>query len=288
MLKDLSKKTPETPLAIVLLIGSAILWSTGGTLIKWEDLHPLAIAGVRSAIASVVFLLFIGKPKFTWSFNQFGGAIVFAATVILFVASIKFTTAANAILLSYTAPIFTALFSGWFLNEKVFWHDWLAIIVVVGGIALFFIGRLETRGLWGNIMAIGSGLTWAWLTLFLRKQKSGSPFESILLGHWLASLIGLPFMLRGGPSFNGWLGLVLLGIFQQGISQFMYALAIKKVKALDSMLIISIEPVLNPILVFIFIGEKPGKLALLGGSLVFGAVTVRSISRTRKKSRTVQ
>jgi drug/metabolite transporter (DMT)-like permease len=288
MLKDLSNKTPETPLAIVFLIGSGVLWSTSGTLVKWVDLNPLAITGVRSAIASVVFLIFIGKPKFTWSFNQLGGAVVFAATVILFVASIKLTTAANAILLSYTAPIFTALFSGWFLNEKVFWHDWLATTIVVGGIALFFIGRLETRGLWGNIMAIGSGLTWAWMALFLRKQKSGSPFESILLGHWLASLIGLPFILRGGPSFNGWLGLIFLGVLQQGIAQIMYTLAIKKVKALDSMLIISIEPVLNPLLVFIFIGEKPGKLALLGGSLVFAAVTVRSIGRARKKSRTEQ
>jgi drug/metabolite transporter (DMT)-like permease len=258
MLKDLSNKTPETPLAIVFLIGSGVLWSTSGTLVKWVDLNPLAITGVRSAIASVVFLIFIGKPKFTWSFNQLGGAVVFAATVILFVASIKLTTAANAILLSYTAPIFTALFSGWFLNEKVFWHDWLATTIVVGGIALFFIGRLETRGLWGNIMAIGSGLTWAWMALFLRKQKSGSPFESILLGHWLASLIGLPFILRGGPSFNGWLGLIFLGVLQQGIAQIMYTLAIKKVKALDSMLIISIEPVLNPLLVFIFIGRKPG------------------------------
>jgi drug/metabolite transporter (DMT)-like permease len=280
MMKHLPERTPGTPLAFLLLVGSAVLWSTSGVLIKWVDWNPLAIAGMRSGIASAVLLVLIGKPKFTWSFAQLGGAIACSATMILFVAAIKLTTAVNAILLSYTAPIFTALFSGWYLNERTFWYDWLATAVVVGGIALFFLDRLEVRGLLGNVMAVGSGLTWTWLTLFLRKQKSESPIESILLGHWLTCIIGIPFMLRGGPTFHGWLGLILLGVFQQGFSQFMYAFALKKMRALDSMLILSIEPVLNPILVFVFIGEIPGRMALLGGGIVFGAVTIRSVRRT--------
>ena len=279
-MKNLSDKTPSTPLAIMLLLGTSVLWSTGGVLVKWVDWNPMAISGIRSLIASAVMLIFIGKPKFTWSFAQLGGAVAFSATLILFVAAIKFTTAANTVLLNYTAPIFTALFSGWYLHEKISWYDWVATVVVIGGIALFFFDKLEVRGLWGNIMAIASGLTWAWLTLFLRKQKSGSPIESLLLGHLLTFVIGIPFMLKGQPSFQGWLGLILLGVFQQGISQFMYAIAIKKVRALDSILIQSIEPVLNPIFVYIFFGEKPGRMALIGGGVVFGTVTIRSISRT--------
>ncbi|UCB44423.1 MAG: EamA family transporter [Spirochaetota bacterium] len=279
----LSDKTPGAPLAVTLLVGSAILWSTGGVLVKWVDWHPLAIASVRSAIASVVLLVFIGKPKFTWSFAQLGGAISYSVTMILFVSAIKFTTAANAVLLSYTAPIFAALFSGLYLKEMTSRYDWLTTAIVVGGIVLFFLDRLEVKGLWGNIMAISSGFTWAWLALFLRKQKSGSPFESILLGHWLTFIIGIPFMFRGGPSLHGWYGLVLLGVFQQGISQFLYAFAMKKVRALDSILILAFESVLNPLLVYLIIGEMPGKMALMGGSLVLGAVTTYSIFRTKRE-----
>ncbi|UCB44424.1 MAG: EamA family transporter [Spirochaetota bacterium] len=281
-LNNLSDKTPGTPLAVMLLLGSAALWSTGGVLIKWIDWNPMAITGVRSAIASVVLLTFIGKPKITWSFAQLGGALSFTVTVFLFVSAIKLTTAANAVLLHYTTPIYTALFSSWFLKERTSPYDWLATAVVVGGVALFFFDKLEARGLWGNIMAISSGFTWAWLALFLRKQKSGSPFESILLGHWLTFIIGIPFMFRGGPSVQGWVGLALLGIFQLGISYVMYAYAIRKVKAIEAILIFAIEPVLNPILVFIIIGEMPGKMALFGAVIVLGAVTVRSIFHIKR------
>ena len=278
-----SRYSVSTPLAYVLLFGAGILWSTGGVLIKWIDWHPLAIAGVRSAIAAVVLSGFIRKPRFNWSFAQVGGAVCFAVTVILFVTSTKLTTAANAILLQYTAPIYTALFSGVFLKERVHWYDWLVTMVVFGGILLFFMDNLTLRGTWGSVLAIFSGVSWAWLGLFLRKQKDASPFESILLGHLLTCVIGLPFMFHSAPSAAGWLGLVLLGIFQMGISHFIYALAIRRVRALDAILVLTIEPVFNPIIVYILIGESPGRMAIVGGCVVLCAVTVRSILQVRKK-----
>ncbi len=266
----------------LLLFGAGILWSTGGVLIKWIDWHPLAIAGMRSLISAVVLLGLIRKPRFNWSVPQVGGAIAFVATVVLFVTSTKLTTAANAILLQYTAPIYTAMFAGRFLHERTEWYDWLTVVVVFGGILLFFIDGLSLRGTWGSVLAVLSGVSWAWVGLFLRKQRHGSPFESVLLGHLLAGVIGVPFMFRSTPTPEGWLGLVLLGVFQMGLSYYMYALAIKRMRALDSMLVLTIEPVLNPVFVFLFIGEVPGRMALVGGGIVLCAVTARSIMRLRR------
>ena len=196
------KYSVSKPVAYMLLFGAGILWSTGGFVIKWIDWHPLAIAGMRSLISSIVLLGFIGKPRFNWSHAQVGGAISFTATVILFVTSTKLTTAANAIPLQYTAPIYIALFSGWFLGEHTRWYDWIATVVVLGGILLFFLERLSIQGTWGSVLAAFSGVTWAWLSLFLRKQKEGSTFESILLGHILTAIIGLPFMFGSSPSWS--------------------------------------------------------------------------------------
>jgi drug/metabolite transporter (DMT)-like permease len=277
------KRSVSTPLAFALLFGAGVLWSTGGVLIKWIDWHPIAIAGMRSIISAGILLGFIRRPKFNWSFAQVGGALCFTATVILFVTSTKLTTAANAILLQYTAPIYTALFAGWFLGERTSWRDWIATVVVLCGILIFFLDKLTLQGTWGSILAALSGITWAWLNLFMRKQKDSSPFESILLGHLFAGIIGLPFMFRSTPSPMGWLGLLLLGVFQMGISHFIYAIAIRRVRALDAVLILTIEPIFNPVLVFLIIGETPGMMALIGGAVVLAAVTTRSILQVRIK-----
>jgi drug/metabolite transporter (DMT)-like permease len=120
------------------LVASALLWSVGGVLIKWVEWHPLAIAGVRSAIAAATLWAVLRRPRFDWSAAQIGGAVAYAATVLLYVSAVKLTTAANAILLQYTAPIYVALFGAWFLGERTTWLDWLAIACSLGGMALFF------------------------------------------------------------------------------------------------------------------------------------------------------
>ncbi len=273
----IKKTSSTTSLAFGFLVGANILWSSGGVLIKWVSWNPLAIAGVRSAISAVILLIFIGRPNFTWSFAQVGGALSFAATVILFVTATKLTTAANAILLQYTAPIYTALFSSWFLGERTVWYDWTTIFIVIGGIVLFFMDNLTIEGYWGNIIAVVCGITTAWMVLFLRKQKSGSPFESIVLGNIITAIIGSPFMWDSAPSIYGWVGLIFLGVFQLGFSFILYVIAIKQVTALDAVLVSTIEPILNPVWVFLFLNEAPGRMAILGGSVVFISVTVRCI-----------
>ena len=280
--KELIKRSS----AFACVILATFLWSFGGILIKWVSWHPLAIAGMRSAISAVFLLFFIRKPRFTLSFAQLGGAVSLAATVILFVSATKLTTAANAVILQYTAPVYTALFGGWFLKEKTGWYDWVIITVVLGGMVLIFLERLSSGGYLGNILAVISGVVTAWLTLFLRKQKDSSPLESIILGNVLTALIGLPFMFGPRPSAAGWTGLILLGVFQLGLPFFLYTTAIKHVTALDAILVCTMEPVLNPVWVFLFLKETPGKWAILGGSVIIAAVGLRSFFSSRGKADT--
>ncbi len=268
----------KTTSAVILLLITAVLWSTGGVLIKYVSWNPIAIAGMRSAIASLIMIAVVGKPRLTWSGVQIGGAIAYMATVVLFVLATKLTSAANAILLQYTGPIYVALFGRWFLGERTTRLDWITIAVVIIGMTLFFMDSLSSDGMLGNVIAIASGVAFAWLALFLRKQKEERPEDSIILGNWLAAVIALPFMVSSGmPSGESWMGLVLLGVVQLGFSYVLYARAIRHVTALEALLIPVVEPILNPIWALLLLNEKPGAWAIIGGIIVLGAITLRGI-----------
>jgi drug/metabolite transporter (DMT)-like permease len=270
--------------AVLFLIVAAVLWSLGGLLIKMVAWNPLAIAGTRSAIAALVMLAFRRKMHFNLGRAQLGGAACYAATVILFVIANKWTTAANAILLQYTAPVYVALLSTWFLKERISRSDLITVFAALGGMILFFLDDLSSGSLWGNAIAILSGVAFAGTALCLRKQKDGSPLESLFIGNIIAFLIGLPFILRSSPTAAGWLGLVLLGVFQLGFSYILYAEAIKHVTALEATLIPVIEPILNPIWVFMLLKEQPGAWAVVGGIIVLLSVTLRCLPAFRQKA----
>jgi drug/metabolite transporter (DMT)-like permease len=268
--------------AILFLITTALLWSSGGILIKAVSWNPMAIAGTRSAIAALVIFAFRRRMHFNWGIAQLGGAICYSGTVILFVTATKLTTAANAILLQYTAPIYVALFSYWLLKERITRSDFMTIIAAFGGMILFFLDNLSKGGLWGNVIAILSGIAFAGTALFLRKQKDQSPLESVFLGNILAMILGLPFIAGSCPDAKGWIALILLGIFQLGCSYILYAEAIKHVTALEGILVPILEPVLNPIWVFLMIGETPGHWATIGGIIVLISVTLRCVLSLKK------
>ena len=271
------KQNHTRAVSLVLLVVTAVLWSVGGLLIKSISAHPLAIAGVRSAIAVVIILIYIKKPRFTWSFPQLAAAFAYALVVITFVAANKYTTAANAILLQYTAPIYAALFGALILKEKPKLPDWITIAVTLGGMLLFFIDGLDTRGVWGNVLAAISGIGFGFFPVFMRMQKDGSPIESVLLGNIITAVIGVPFLFTAMPDGAGWLNLFILGTFQLGVSYILYSIAIKQVTALESSLITVVEPILNPIWVGLFMGEKPGIFSVIGGIIVLSAITIRCI-----------
>ncbi|MBB6217787.1 drug/metabolite transporter (DMT)-like permease [Anaerosolibacter carboniphilus] len=263
--------------AIIYLIVASLLWSLGGFFIKWVQWNPVAIAGTRSAISAMLIWGVLRKPKFVWSKEQILCAVFYAGTVISFVIANKLTTAANAILLQYTAPIYVAVFGFVVLKEKTTKLDWVVIGVIIAGMILFFIDDFEMKNVLGNIIAIISGITFAATVLLMRKQKNESPLESILLGNILTAMIGVPFMFQSAPSSSSWIGLILLGTIQLGLPYILYAKAIKSVTALEAVLIPVIEPIVNPIWVFLLLGEVPGRWSILGGIIVVIAVTLRCV-----------
>jgi drug/metabolite transporter (DMT)-like permease len=268
--------------AFFLLGAAAVLWSLGGLLIKWVSLPAPAVAGYRSAISLLVLLLYFRRGVLDFSIVQWGGGVSYAAMVILFVFATKLTTAGNAILLQYTAPVFVALFSGWVLGEKTRWFDWAAIAAVMCGMSLFFLDRLSSGQAAGNMMAILSGMSFASMVLFLRKQKDASPAGSVILGNFLTALVCLPGMAQSAPGGMDWLGLLLLGVFQLGVSYIMYAIAIKRVTAMEGILIPMVEPILNPLWTFLFLDEKLGPWAIVGGFIVILSLLFRSVMSSRQ------
>lgn len=272
--------------AVVLLMIAAVLWSMGGIFIKLVPWHPIAIAAIRSAIAALLFLPFLGRPKWRGTAVQAGGAVAYALTVTTFVAATKLTTAANAILLQYTAPVYVALLGAWLLKERTRLSDWVTVISVMAGMVFFFLDELKPGNMAGNLLAILSGICFAILVVLMRKQKNETPLESVFFGNVLTALIGVPFIFRQqAPGFPGWAVLLLLGVFQLGLSYLLYSVAVKYVTALDAVLIPVIEPILNPVWVLIFLGETPGIWALAGGIIVLAAVTVRCLLPVLNKNK---
>ena len=270
--------------AIFLLVAAAVLWSLAGVLIKWVSLPALAVAGFRSAIALPVLLIFFGRRAVNFSAAQLIGGIAYAATLTLFVSATKLTTAGNAILLQYTAPLYVALFSGWLLHERTRWFDWTAIAAVLCGMSLFFLDQLSAGGLTGNILAVISGFAFASLIIAMRRQKDASPVGSAILGNILTVLICLPWMVQSPPGGTDWIGLVLLGVFQIGLSYVFYAVAIRNVTAMEDILIPVLEPILNPLWAFLCMGERIGSWALLGGGVVILSVIFRGVMDYRRTS----
>ncbi|MBP6506475.1 MAG: DMT family transporter [Opitutaceae bacterium] len=281
-------KNPEHTRAIGQLLLAALFWSLGGLLIKSADWPPLAVAGGRGLVAAV-FLALTNRPlRFTFSPVQLLAALAYAGCTVLFVVATKLTTAANAILLQYTAPVWIALFGAWFLHERASRTDWLTIFVVLGGMGLFFADGLELASVLGNVTGVLSGVCFAAMTIALRRQKDGSPVESIILGNVIAFLIGLPFMIGApAPSPTGIAAIIALGVVQLGFSYWLYARAIRHVTALEAVIIPVVEPILNPVWVFLASAEKPSPWALLGGVIVLTAVTLRAFSSIRAGRATV-
>jgi drug/metabolite transporter (DMT)-like permease len=263
--------------AILLLTISVLFFSTSGVLVKLSSWNALALTGGRSLIAGLVILAYLRKPRFTWSSVQIGGAVAYVGTQVFFVAATQMTSAANAILLQYTAPIWVAVFGIWFLGEKPKRIDWITMAAIGVGMALFFNEGLSRSGYLGNMYAILSGVSLAWLVLFLRKQAGESTLETILLGNALAAMIGIPFMLPSSPDTLDWGILFFLGVFQLGLPFILYTQAIRYLSAVETILVQSLEPILNPIWVYMTIGELPSPQALLGGLIVLISITTRAV-----------
>ena len=270
--------------AVLYLVFASILWSSGGVLIKLVDWNPVAIAGTRSGIAAVLMMFYLKRVKIKITKVKLGGAFAYATTVIFFVIANKLTTSANVILLQYTAPIWVAIFSGIILKEKAKKIDWISILFVMTGMMLFFVGDIEGGEMLGNIIAVMSGIALSFVAIFLKLQRDSSPVEMTYLGNIIAFMFSIPFLFESSIDLKSILGLLLLGIFQLGISYILYAEASRHLSAIEAILITVIEPLLNPVWAFIFIGENPGFLAAIGGIIVVGSIILRNFLAKKFKN----
>jgi drug/metabolite transporter (DMT)-like permease len=268
---------------VLLLLAAAILWSLGGVLIKSIDWTPLAIAGSRSLIAIVVIGLVMPGVGRKISWRILPGALAYAGTVVLFVIATKLTSAANAIFLQYTAPIYIAIISPWVLHERTKPLDWLLILVALCGVALFFVDQLGFEGLSGVIAALASGVSFAWLTVFMRRHRNESPESILLLGNILTLLFASPWMFPFANLERNGIWILLLGVLQLAIPYLLYSQAIKHIRALDAAIISIIEPILNPIWVILVRGEHASRWSIFGGAIVLTTSLFRSFLASREK-----
>jgi drug/metabolite transporter (DMT)-like permease len=267
------------------MAGCALLWSLAGLFIKLLDWNPFAIACGRSAIAAVFILVWLRKPRFTFSPPQVLAAMAYSATMLLFVYANKATTSANAILLQYGEPVYVAIIGAFVLKERPKAEHWIAFAFVALGMGLFFAGGIGGDSALGNAAAALAGLTFALYAIFMRKQKEGSPLESALLAHLMTaavSFIGCLFLPAPRIDASSLAAIAGLGILQIGLASVLFAVGIKRVTALDSSLIGVLEPVFNPVWVFLATGEAPGSNALAGGGIIIAAVLGSTLVSLRR------
>jgi drug/metabolite transporter, DME family len=282
----------------VLVILAAALWSTGGVGVKVADAEPLVIAGLRSvfALAFMTVVLLVTMRRAGLRAGDVGAllrrplvwaaAASYALMVTMFVLSARKTTAANAIFIQYTGPVYVALLSGKLLGEKVTRRDVVAVGFCVVGMALAFGGELGGGKMSGNLLAILSSFGFAGLPLLLRLDQRAlgahvrgaeqAPLVAMSLGNAIAALVALPAMIASPPSgphqARTLIVLMLLGTLQIGLPYVLYAMAVRRLRALESSLLATVEPVLAPVWVVLATGETPSTVALAGGAVIVLAV----------------
>lgn len=265
--------------AMLLMVICAVMWSTGGIFIKLISWSPLLIAGSRSLISAFVlgaYMLYKRVPIKVCRYS-IGAAIGLAGCCTFFVISTKLTTAANAIVLQYSAPVFILIMSSLFFKQKMHKKEILAVAVTMTGIILFFFDQLSLGNILGNLLGVLAGIFMALMFVMTGRASDDDSvrMSGILMAHLLSALVGIPIGALGTASISGIevLFVVILGIFQLGIPYVLYAIASRDCPPLACSLIGMLEPLFNPIWVAIFVGEVPGMFALAGGIIIIATVT---------------
>lgn len=272
--------------AILSMVLAALLWSLGGLFIKLVTWHPMVIAGTRSGIAGLVMLAFAGPLPKRFSKTVWLGGLCYTLLAGCFILSNKLTTSTNAILLQFTSPIWMALLTTAVLKQPLPKRDWAVIGAVMAGMILFFMGDLSLGSLVGNMLAILAGVVLAVMILIMKRDPNTNPLHMTLVGSGILFVVGLPFVAFFPPdlSFQNVSGILILGIFQLGLGYVLFTRALHFVTPIEAVLIPVIEPLLNPVWVVLFIGEKPTIYALIGGVIVVGTILWKQIYEARHVS----
>lgn len=271
---------------ILQMMLTGVMWSFGGVLIKLTPWNPLVIAGVRSSIAALVMIAYMRRKKMRLELSR-RTLIIAVCTFLTFVSFLfanKMTTAANAIVLQFTGPVYILIFSAVFFKTKVRRGDVLAVGVTLGGIALFFLDQLGKGSVLGDVLALASGVTFAGIFLSSNNVSEQTRMSGLLLGQFLTALVGLPlaFVYPTPLTATAVTCILVLGIFQLGIPYILYNLAAKHCPPLECAVFSVIEPLLNPVWVLLVTGERPSLWALVGAVIVLTTVTLWSVWGERK------
>ena len=265
------------------MIAASVCWSLGGLLIRFvpEAWGGMSIVGVRAFLAAIVFIIWRRDVKVKLTKGNILGAVCLSANTALFVFANLLTTAAAAILLQFSAPVFIILIHFVFYQIKPKLSEVLAAAITILGMLLFFVDRLETGGALGNVLAIIAGLAFAGVFV-CNKRPDAQPEQSLLLSFYISSVIGLPFVfLHVTADLVGWGSVVVLGIVQVGLAYVFFSQGIKKTSALLACLITALEPILNPLWVGLVTGEIPGRFSIAGGIIIVLTVVIYNIWSAR-------
>ncbi len=281
------------PVAFVLV--AVLLWSTGGLFIKYTTLDAFSVNLGRSLFAAVTVAVFTYRKGLKLNLFTLFTSLLYAGTLSCFVYANKTTTAANAIFLQYTAPIYILILSPFILKEKFRYADLITVVICLAGMSLFFLepqngaNKLASNVFVGNIAALASGVFFGLYFIFLRHPRSlenKNPAISVFYGNLLIVLFMLPLIYNNPPEpkINDIFAILYLGIFQIGIAYVLFTIGIARgVRSLDASIIGFVEPLLNPIWVFLFLSERPSMWAIFGGLIILGGVTFHTIKQNINK-----
>jgi drug/metabolite transporter, DME family len=295
--KSLKPHSESLTPPILFILAAALLWSTGGLFIKWSTLSTFELSLGRSLFAALTVAALTRHEGFGFNRMTALTSLLYAALLVLFVVATKKTTAANAIFLQYTAPIYVLILEPILFKEKFRALDGIVVAVCIAGMSLFFVGKLRPADIEGNIAALASGLCMAFYFLLLRHPQSRevNRASSVIYGNLLVVAVSIGVLLFGnigGGSSDDMLAgrlsvrdleiVLYLGIIQIGVAYSLFTLGIARgVRSLEAGIVGYIEPVLNPIWVFLFLGERPSQWALLGGAVIISAVVTHTLISAR-------
>ena len=274
-------RSTDTTRGALLVALAALLWSSSGLFIKVLPLGALQIACVRSIVAALTIAIVVrlrgGRPFPKPDPLSLACAASYAGVLILFVSATKLTTAANAIFLQFSAPIYLVFLEPRMTGRVLRARDLVAVGLCLAAMGLFFVGRLGLGSLMGNLMGVASGLCLALFSLTLKLQRNRrpdvDPISAILLGNLLVALLCAPLALPGFHPTLPQAGILLyLGVFQIGLAYLLFNAGMRHLSATAAVVTGTLEAVLNPVWVFLGMGERPSAWALLGGLLILGTI----------------
>ena len=268
----------------LMMVACGVLWSMSGITMKYINWNPLLIVGGRGVFSAIIIFMSMRMSgyKLKVSKKSLGIAFLTFMNLVLFVSANKYTTAANAIVLQYTAPIFVLIVTAFILKRKLRSFEILTVLAALIGIVLFFMDQVSGNGMSGNIMAVASGFFMGIMYALTGEIKDdGERISGLVLGHTALAVICIPlgyiFTDHSEITLIPILLVVFLGVVQMGVPYSLYGRATALISGVEVSLISMIEPILNPIWVALIYGEIPGSHALIGAVLIIGAVAAYTI-----------